>query len=152
MLIALFFLSIPVVYLAVRIYLILKDDLWDKTECKILKFDMVKKSYGSLSEGMENAHNIYIQILYSYVVNGKTYVSKRINLGLVDRQYSKIEVGHDPFIKYLKSNKCCVYYLKKFPKISVLEKKPYDSVSNLVLLLTYVSVLVVSYAIVVLIE
>ncbi|PNU20356.1 hypothetical protein C2E25_08000 [Geothermobacter hydrogeniphilus] len=141
-------LILPILYLLVRVYLILRNNLWGTADANILKFTMKKRNFGIVSESSENAQNNYIDVLYEFTENGKTYVSKRISLSLLDRQYSKVEIDHDPFLDVLRSGRCKIYYLKKFPKISVIKKDKYDCYSNLMLLSIYVFVVVTSYVIV----
>ena len=145
-------LILPILYLLIRVYLILNDGMWSEADAKILKFTMVKKSYRGDSESAEDAQNNYIDILYEFSENGKSHKSKRVSLGLIDRQYSKVEIEHDKFLNTIKSGTCKVYYLKNYPNISVIKKNKHDCDSNLMLLSIYIFVVVTSYIIILLIS
>jgi len=148
MLIILPLILIPVIILAIRVFLILNKSLWCLTSCDVVNFEINKKQYSSLSDYIDDAPNNYISVNYTYVINGKKMCSNRMSLDLVARGYRPVELDHDKFIEKLKNKNCNVYYFKYWPKLAVLDKKPYHVASNLAFLFIYIFILLGSYLIV----
>jgi hypothetical protein len=147
MIIILFIVLLPAMYLTARIALILSKNIWGETECEVISIEIVNKGRGPSELLPPDAPCHYLSIKYKYSVQGKEFTSSRISLDLVDRGYRPIEIEHDPFIQYVKSGACRAYYCKYLPKLAVITKETHHAASNLAMLLIYITVVMSSYVI-----
>lgn len=144
MMMILFIVLLPALYLTARIVLILSKTAWAETECELISFEIVYKGRGPSEYLPPDAPCHYLSIKYKYYVKGKEFISSRISLDLVDRGYRPIEIEHDPFINYLKNDVCRAYYCKFLPKLAVLSKEKHHVGFNLAFLLAYITLILSS--------
>lgn len=145
MMIILFIVLLPVLYLTARVALISSNNIWGETGCEIISFEIVNKGRGPSELLPPDAPCHYLSIKYKYSVQGKEFISSRISLDLVDRGYRPIEIEHDPFIQYVKNGNCRAYYCKFLPKLSIITKESHHAASNLAMLFIYITVVLSSY-------
>nr|WP_320048890.1 hypothetical protein [uncultured Desulfuromonas sp.] len=153
MLIISILLSMPILILLARVFLVKYKGAWGQVDGKVVNFFVEKKHESSFSKGMDDPFNNYISISYEYSVSGKKYISNRKSLDLLERGYRLLEIEHDPYINKLKElDEFKVSYLILWPKISVIENKDEHIYSNLVLLSIYTLTIVISYVVIILIS
>jgi hypothetical protein len=123
---------------------------WCKTTGMIISRQLKINTYPTkqpASEGPIVRNTYLIRIKYSYSVNGKKYLSARMNLNLIDREYSEETVANVVLDSLVRNGSVTVFYNRYLPFISVLQPAEIAISLNIVMAIIGVIIIVGVYSV-----
>jgi len=113
--------GLPVLVLAARLVLIYSKSIWCSTTGEIIDFKIKTRTYPSKFPSLQDDFIAkWLRAKYRFTIGNKTYESKRVSLDIMNRIYTDEDLANDPFLKSVRDKQVTVYYVKHFPRLSVL--------------------------------